>query len=39
MYIITKYLTCQNTGKKYLEVLDKDCTTKIICATTKEVIN
>jgi len=38
MYIITKYLTCQKTGNKYLEVVDKNLTTKIISATTKKVI-
>ena len=39
MYIITKSFEDNSTGKIYFEVLDKDCTTKIICAKTKEVIN
>ena len=39
MYIITRSFEDKSTGKIYFEVLDKDCTTKIICAITKEVIN
>ena len=39
MYIIIRSFEDKSTSKMYFEVLDKDCTTKIICATTKEVIN
>ncbi len=39
MYIITRSFEDKSTGKIYFEVLDKDCTTNIICAITKEVIN